>query len=165
MEITTSNYFIPVMNIDEYYSRGFWPWNKIFGIGELYGMGSTCKYMCTRVYTHISVPRMIRLPMFGHVCSVQHILMMCKRCSCRIYRKQKFVRIDRGKSVFERIFFSLNYTLSLLTKSLYNRCIIIERRISITLTKLVFQKQSINNSYLIINRMNGTNLLIIFKHI
>lgn len=163
MEITTSNYFIPVMNIDEYYSRGFWPWNKIFGIGELYGMGSTCKYMCTRVYTHISVPRMIRLPMFGHVCSVQHILMMCKRCSCRIYRKQKFVRIDRGKSVFERIFFSLNYTLSLLT--LYNRCIIIERRISIILTKLVFQKQSINNSYLIINRMNGTNLLIIFKHI
>lgn len=165
MEITTSNYFIPVMNIDEYYSRGFWPWNKIFGIGELYGMGSTCKYMCTRVYTHISVPRMIRLPMFGHVCSVQHILMMCKRCSCRIYRKQKFVRIDRGKSVFERIFFSLNYTLSLLTKSLYNRCIIIERRISITLTKLVFQKQSINNSYLIINRMNSMNLLIIFKHI
>lgn len=165
MEITTSNYFILVMNIDEYYSRGFWPWNKIFGIGELYGMGSTCKYMCTRVYTHISVPRMIRLPMFGHVCSVQHILMMCKRCSCRIYRKQKFVRIDRGKSVFERIFFSLNYTLSFLTKSLYNRCIIIERRISITLTKLVFQKQSINNSYLIINRMNGTNLLIIFKHI
>lgn len=163
MEITTSNYFIPVMNIDEYYSRGFWPWNKIFGIGELYGMGSTCKYMYTRVYTHISVPRMIRLPMFGHVCSVQHILMMCKRCSCRIYRKQKFVRIDRGKSVFERIFFSLNYTLSLLT--LYNRCIIIERRISIILTKLVFQKQSINNSYLIINRMNGTNLLIIFKHI
>lgn len=163
MEITTSNYFIPVMNIDEYYSRGFWPWNKIFGIGELYGMGSTCKYMCTRVYTHISVPRMIRLPMFGHVCSLQHILMMCKRCSCRIYRKQKFVRIDRGKSVFERIFFSLNYTLSLLT--LYNRCIIIERRISIILTKLVFQKQSINNSYLIINRMNGTNLLIIFKHI
>lgn len=123
---------------------------------------NTCIHV---VYTHISVPRMIRLPMFGHVCSVQHILMMCKRCSCRIYRKQKFVRIDRGKSVFERIFFSLNYTLSLLTKSLYNRCIIIERRISIILTKLVFQKQSINNSYLIINRMNGTNLLIIFKHI
>lgn len=71
---------------------------------------NTCIHV---VYTHISVPRMIRLPMFGHVCSVQHILMMCKRCSCRIYRKQKFVRIDRGKSVFERIFFSLNYTISL----------------------------------------------------
>lgn len=78
-------------------------------------------YIYIYMYTHISVARMIRLPMFGHVCSVQHILMMCKRCSCRIYRKQKFVRIDRGKSVFERIFFSLNYTLSLvITKSLYN---------------------------------------------
>ena len=62
------------MNIDEYYPRGFWPWNKIFGIGQLYGgMGSVCKYIYIYIYiymyTHISVARMIRLPMFGHVCA------------------------------------------------------------------------------------------------
>lgn len=42
------------MNIDEYYPRGFWPWNKIFGIGQLYGgMGSVCKYIYIYVHAYI----------------------------------------------------------------------------------------------------------------